>query len=150
LAAFLRFARECGEAGLAHFGPFAFYVFNSAELAQQVLVEHAADFDKGWVQHNAFRPVLGNGLLISEGEFWRGQRKLIAPVFQPRQIARYAETMAEHTERRQATWADGATIDVAREMMRLTMGIVGKVLFDAEMGGESDDPSLHSGQSLGQ
>jgi cytochrome P450 len=84
------------------------------------------------------KPLLGNGLLTSEHEAWRRQRKLAAPAFQHRRIAAYAQAMAEQAERAQQGWADGAQIDVASEMMRLTLGIVGKTLFDADVGGEAD------------
>ncbi len=138
LAVMRALTRRGDDAIVAHFGPFPFYYFNSAELMHAVLVEHTADFDKGYVQHNALRPVLGNGLLISEGDFWRQQRKTLAPSFQPRHIRGYADTMGHYAEAVQAEWADGATINIAQQMMRLTMSIIGKVLFDADVLSESD------------
>lgn len=88
----LRVARECGDIGSFRLGPFTAVLLNTSEFVHAVLVEHAYDFDKGTVVHNALRPVFGNGLLNSEGDLHRRQRKLMAPAFQPRQIVTYAET----------------------------------------------------------
>jgi cytochrome P450 len=123
----------------AHFGPFAFYLFNSSELVHALLVTQVDDFDKGLVFHNALRPVIGQGLLNSEGLFWRGQRKQIAPAFQPRSITSYADTMVRYTDRAQQGWREGQVIDISHEMMALTMSIVGKVLFDTDVLSESDE-----------
>jgi cytochrome P450 len=139
LGLFLRVARECGDIGILHFGPFPGIVANTPELVHSVLVEHAYDFDKGEPQHNAFRPTLGNGLFISEGEYHRQQRRLIAPSFQPRSIIAYAAAMGAYSEQAQGAWKDEAIIDIGREMTGITMSIVGKVLFDADVFTEADE-----------
>ncbi len=135
----LRVAHECGDIGSFRLGPFTAILLNTSELVHAVLVEHAYDFDKGTVIHKAFRPVFGNGLLNSEGDLHRRQRKLMAPAFQPRHIVTYAQTMVSYAQRMQEGWNDGATIDIGHEMTKLTMSIVGKVLFDAEVFTESDE-----------
>ncbi len=138
LATLLRLGQECGEIGIFTFGPWPAVVLNSAEYAHAVLVEHADSFQK--LPSMAFlHPLLGNGLLNSEGDFWRRQRKLAAPAFQHRRIAAYAGVMADYAERAQRTWPDGATVDVAQEMMRLTLSIVGKTLFDADVLSEAEE-----------
>ncbi len=81
----------------------------------------------------------GNGLFISEGEFHRHQRKPMAPVFQPRQIAGYADTIVGYGERIQQEWHEGETIDLNQQMIILTMSIIGKVLFDADVFNETDE-----------
>ncbi|HLZ81051.1 MAG TPA: cytochrome P450 [Ktedonobacteraceae bacterium] len=139
LDVFLRVTRECGDVGSFHFGPFPLVVFNTSEYAHSIFVEHAYDFDKGEVIHNAFRPVIGNGIFTSEGAFHRQQRKLIAPSFQPRQITGYADTMVKYSEQIQQGWKDGETVDISHEMTQLTMSIVGKVLFDADVFTEADE-----------
>jgi hypothetical protein len=63
----LALARTCGDVGRFHFGPFPALFFNTSELVHSVLVEHVNDFDSGAVRHNAFGPVIGNGLFVSEG-----------------------------------------------------------------------------------
>ncbi|HLI90206.1 MAG TPA: cytochrome P450 [Ktedonobacteraceae bacterium] len=134
-----RMARECGAIGVCHYGPFPMYMISSSELVHKVLVEHADDFEKGEVMRKAFCPIVGNGLFISEGEFHRRQRKLMAPSFQPRHIVSYADTMVKYGEQIQQGWRDGATIDIGQQMTHTTMSIVGKVLFDADVFTEADE-----------
>ena len=134
-----RLLREHGDLARFHIGPIPVYAVASAELAHQVLVENADAFVKSRGLGKIARPMLGDGLLTSEHELHRQQRKLIAPAFSHRRIGAYATTMAELTERAQAGLADGAVVDVAQEMMRLTLAIVGKTLFDADVACEADD-----------
>ena len=133
LSFFLHVAQKCGDIGCFHFGPFPLILLNTSEFIHSVLVAHAYDFDKGVYMHNAFRPVIGNGLFISEGEFHRKQRKLMAPAFQPLHLVSSADVMVGYGERMQEAWQDGKTIDIGREMTHVTMSIVVKVLFDADV-----------------
>ncbi|GAC1466455.1 MAG: cytochrome P450 [Ktedonobacteraceae bacterium] len=130
---------QAGDVYGLHFGPFPAMLFNKPEYVHAVLVEHAYDFDKGVAIHNIFRPAIGDGIFSSEGAFHRYQRKLISPPFQPRHITSYAETMGQYGEQIQQTWSDGATIDVNRQMTNLTMSIIGKALFDADVFTEADE-----------
>ena len=133
-----RMAREGDVCGM-HFGPFPGILFNKPEHVHSILVEHAYDFDKGLAIHNVFRPVIGDGIFSSEGDFHRHQRKLMAPSFQPRHIASYADIMGHYGEQIQQTWPDGIIIDVNQQMTNLTMSIIGKVLFDADVFTETDE-----------
>jgi len=133
-----RIAREGDVYGL-HFGPFPGILFNKPAHVQSLLVEHAYDFDKGIAVHNTFRSVIGDGIFSSEGDFHRHQRKLMAPPFQPRHITSYADIMGYYGEQIQQTWADGATIDVNRHMTNVTMSVIGKALFDADVFTEADE-----------
>src|SRR5438876_2953340 len=133
-----RLAREGDVCGM-HFGPFPIILFNKPEHVQSILVEHAYDFDKGLAIHNTFRPVIGDGIFSSEGDFHRQQRKLMAPPFQPRHIASYAGIMGHYGEHIQQTWPDGSSIDVNQQMTNLTMSIIGKALFDADVFTETDE-----------
>jgi cytochrome P450 len=119
-----------------HLGPFPLVLFNNAEYVQSILVEHADDLSKGRLIHRAFG---GNGLFVSEGEFHRRQRKLMAPIFQPRHIASYAETMVWYGERLQQEWHDGAVVDLNQQMIAVTMSIIGKVLFDTDVFTKTDE-----------
>ena len=139
---YLRVAQQCGDVGSFHFGPFRAVFFNTSENVHRVFVEHANDFDKGAAIHNTFRPIIGNGLFSSEGEFHRRQRKLMAPSFQPRHIVSYADTMVHYGELIQQAWSEAETIDVSQEMTNLTMSIIGKVLFDADVFTETDELGL--------
>src|SRR6266446_10384330 len=73
-----RIARECGDIGLFHMGPYRVIQVCSSELVHSLLVEHANDFDKGEIAHKVFRSITGNGLFINEGEAHRRQRKLMS------------------------------------------------------------------------
>ena len=135
----MRVSKQCGDIGVFQLGPRTIVMLNTSELIHEALVDHAYDFEKTPNLRIYGQPLLGNGLLTSENEFHKRQRKLVAPAFQYRRIAAYADVMVNYSERIQQEWADGATIDVAREMMRLTLWIVGKTLFDAEVLDEAED-----------
>src|SRR6185295_12520013 len=72
-------------------------------------------------------------LLTSEGAAHLRQRRLLQPAFHRDRIAGYGNTMVAHADRMRQSWTDGATLDIAREMNRLTLSIVGKTLFDADV-----------------
>lgn len=127
---FRRMARAGDVCGV-HFGPFPCVFFNKPEHVQNILVKHAYAFDKGSALHRILRPLVGNGIICSEGDFHRHQRKLMAPAFQPRQVANYAKTIVHYGEQFLQTWADGAVIDLNQEMSNLTMSVLGSALFGA-------------------
>jgi len=133
-----RLARA-GDICAMHFGPFPAILFNTPEHVHSILVEHAYDFDKGRAIHTLGRSVIGDGISSSEGDFHRHQRKLMSPPFQPRHIARYAEIMGYYGEHIQQTWTDSTVIDVNQHMTNLTMSIIGKALFDADVFTETDE-----------
>jgi cytochrome P450 len=134
---FLKSLADRGEIVRARMGAFPLYIVTSAEIAHEALVEKDADFVKGVGLSLFARPLLGNGLLSSEGDFHRRQRKLMAPAFVQKRIAAYATEISVRTEAAQRDWADGARLDVAEAMMHLTLEIVGKTLFDAEFGSDA-------------
>jgi cytochrome P450 len=111
---------------------------NHPDLIEDVLVTHPRRYVKGRVLR-ANRHVFGEGLLTSEGEFWLRQRRLAQPAFHRAQIASYAETMVHYTQRLLESWRGGEERDVHQEMMRLTLQIVGKTLFDADVAGDARD-----------
>ncbi len=78
--------------------------------------------------------VVGNGLLVSEGTFWRKQRKLAQPAFHRQRIEAYGNTMVRFTERAIAKWNDGEARDTHKDMMELTLDIVAQTLFGVEIG----------------
>jgi cytochrome P450 len=133
-----RWAHEYGDVVWARFGPRYLVFINHPDLVEEVLVNQNRKFIKHYRLRDATR-TLGQGLLISEGEFWRGQRKLAQPAFHRERIAAYGQLMVDLTERMLATWADGQVRDAQDDMMRLTLEIVAKTLFDAEVGGDSAD-----------
>lgn len=133
-----RLAREYGD--LAHYQVMGtpFYQVNSPEGIEHVLVQNNGNYVKGELFQESLGPVLGNGLLNSEGEFWRRQRHRIGPAFEPDRIAEYAETMVERTEATAAQWRDGSVRDVNEDMMELTLEIVADALFGVDVGRDVD------------
>ena len=131
-------AREYGDIVFFRFlGVPACYV-SRPEYIESILVTQSNNFVKS-KDYRAMRRVLGNGLLLSEGDFWRRQRKLIQPAFHQSRIAAYAEIMVGYAERMLASWSDGQALDIHEAMMRLTLGIVAKTLFDADVSHEAED-----------
>jgi cytochrome P450 len=124
---------EIPRIGRASFGRINVVLVNTPELVPEVLVERADDFQKGPVLKTFSRPLLGDGLLNSEGEQHRQRRKLVAPAFAHQRVSKYAAVMREHAVSAQAVWRDGECIDVAQAMTRLTLGIVGRTLFDVNL-----------------
>lgn len=131
-----------GRIGRHQFGTRTVILVNTPEDVGEVFLTREEDYRKGPALSLYARPLLGNGLLSSEGDFHRRQRRLAAPAFAHKRVAAYTPFMAEATETAQARWQDGETIDLSQEMMRLTLTIVGKTLFDTDdVEGEADELS---------
>jgi cytochrome P450 len=113
-----------------------FYLVNHPDLIEEVLVTHNRKFIKGRVLR-ANKRLFGNGLLTSEGDFWLRQRRLAQPAFHRGRVASYADTMVRYTERLIGGWKSGEECNVHAEMMRLTLQIVAKTLFDADVEGDA-------------
>jgi len=120
------------------------YFINEPELIRQVLVTQANNFTKDRILELSKEVMLGEGLLTSEGKFHRRQRKLSAPAFHRKRIELYAESMTDYAQRTARTWENGATVDMDHEMMRLTLAVVAKTLFDAEV----DNNAAEIGEAL--
>lgn len=133
-------ARDHGDVVAIRFYHRKILVVNHPDLIEEVLVTRNRQF----IKHFALRwakPTLGEGLLTSEGDFWRRQRRLSQPAFHREKVAGHAGVMVSYTERMLEGWADGQTLDLQDAMMRLTLEIVAKCLFDADVSGDSADAS---------
>jgi cytochrome P450 len=135
---FSRAAREFGDVVGMRVLNFKTIFINHPGLIEEVLVTNARKYSKGRVLR-ANRHVFGEGLLTSEGEFWLRQRRLAQPAFHRARIASYAATMVDYTQRLLERWRDGEERDAHQEMMRLTLQIVGKTLFDADVEHDAKD-----------
>ncbi|HYP00986.1 MAG TPA: cytochrome P450, partial [Pyrinomonadaceae bacterium] len=133
-----RIAREHGD--IVHFriGPQHALLLNHPELVRDALVTRADFFHKGRALQRAKR-LLGEGLLTSEGEHHRRQRRLAQPAFHRKRIESYGALMVDYAARDSSRWQHGETQDIAHEMMRLTLAIVGRTLFDADVESEADE-----------
>src|SRR4051812_30079459 len=115
-------ARSYGDIVAIRLGPARIWVLNHPDLVEEVLVHKNRQFIKHFALRSA-RPSLGEGLLTSEGEFWRRQRRLAQPAFHRDRIASYGRVMVEYADRSIRAWADGQTRDVQADMMQLTLEI---------------------------
>ena len=135
---FTKCIREYGDIVFLRFLGVPMCLVNRPDCIESVLVTQHNNFEKS-KDYRALRRVLGNGLLTSEGVFWRRQRKLVQPAFHQGRIAAYAEVMVAYTERMVASWKHGEGLDVHEAMMRLTLDIVAKTLFDTDVSREAQD-----------
>jgi len=96
---------------------------------------------KHYIKHfgaRAFKPVLGNGLVTSEGALWQRQRKLIQPTFMKTRVRSYARVMAELTNRMLDSWSSGKSVRINEEFEALTSKIALKTLFDLDDPGDRE------------
>lgn len=117
------------------------FILNRPADIEQVLLVQRANFIKHRFFWRHVTAIFGNGLLTSEGDFWLRQRRLAAPAFHPDRIASYGTVMAERTRVLAESWKEGEVRDVHRDMMAVTMEIVSKTLFDADVAEDLDEIS---------
>lgn len=141
LGTMLRAAKQVGDVARIVVGPpgwrASFYSVSCPEAVQQVL-GRPEQYTKNTAAYREVRRALGNGMLTSEGETWRRQRRFLAPVFTPRRITTsYAAIMVDEAHRLVERWrvsaAAGQSVDVHAEMIGITSRIIGRVLFGADM-----------------
>ncbi|HEV2983078.1 MAG TPA: cytochrome P450 [Vicinamibacterales bacterium] len=132
LVFFADLARTYGDIVAYRLGGEQLFFVNDPQEIKSVLVTHDRNFTKGRGLQRSKR-LLGEGLLTSEGATHLRQRRLMQPAFHRERIAAYGDTMVEYADRARQAWRDGATLDIAEEMSRLTLSIVGKTLFDADV-----------------
>jgi cytochrome P450 len=136
---FLRsLSRDHGD--LVHFrlGPQHVYLVSNPDWIKDILVTNQSNFTKSRFLERA-KVLLGEGLLTSEGEFHRRQRRLVQPAFHRDRLLGYASAMVDCTAHTREQWSNGAQLDMSREMMRLTLSVVAKTLFSADVTSEADE-----------
>jgi cytochrome P450 len=129
-------ATQYGDLVRWRFGWMWFYQANHPNMIHDVLVKRAASFHKTPRIKQVLGAVLGEGLLTSDGEEWRSHRRLVQPAFHSSRIEAYGAVMTEYTESMMRDWVTGGEVDMRHEMMKLTLGIVAKTLFDADLDGD--------------
>ena len=125
-------ARTYGDLVHLRMGGERMFLVSDPAVIKDVLITHNQLFHKSRGLERT-KPVFGEGLLTSEDDVHLRQRRLIQPAFHRERIAAYATTMVAFADRAQQEWTDGATLDIAREMSRLTLLIAGKTLLDADV-----------------
>jgi cytochrome P450 len=131
-------ARTYGDLAYVRLGGEHVFVVSDPRVIKDVLMTHNQNFTKSRGLERTKR-LLGEGLLTSEGAVHLRQRRLMQPAFHRDRVANYAATMIEYAERARGRWTDGETLDVAQEMSRLTLSVVGKTLFDTDVESQARD-----------
>ena len=111
------------------------WLVNDPGALKRMLIDNVANYPKTDTENRLFRAAFGDGLLSREGEPWRAHRRIMAPSFDPRSVAGYAEAMAQASVEFADGWAqleDGAEVDVSSEMTRLTLEIICRTAFSGD------------------
>src|SRR5580704_7492509 len=136
--ALLQRAREHGDVVRVRFGPFHVYVLNSPDAIRQALVSQARKLEKG-LNFGRTKRLIGNGLVMSEGESHHRQRRLMQPAFHRAEIARYLGTMRDVAVPRISAWPDGGTLAFDHEMRSITLTVLTRTLLSSDIDGEAID-----------
>ncbi|MFO7697175.1 MAG: cytochrome P450, partial [Anaerolineae bacterium] len=116
---------------------------NDPDAVQHILQTNARNYDKQTMDYQLLYPLVGQGLLTSDGDAWLRQRRLMQPAFHRQRIAALGQMMVEETLAALARWQgpaqQGVPIAVDQEMMRLTLSIVGKALLSVDLGAEASE-----------
>jgi cytochrome P450 len=139
-----RLARDYGDIVRVPIGPDDRILLNHPDYIEQVNVIQQSKFHKSKLTKDVTGRLLGEGLLISEGDFWRRQRRLAQPAFHRSRINEYASTMVDSAEIQIRKWHDGEERDIAQEMMAISLETAVRTLFGTTLPGEA----LQVGRSL--
>lgn len=142
LAAVTRLQREFGDVVGIRMGPLHVAMVSHPDLIEQVLVAQSRAVKKGVVEQ-LIRPAAGNGIFLSENDFWKRQRRMVSPPFHRARLQGYGEAIVSITERAAAQWKAGETRDIYRDTSYIGMAVAAKVLFDVDVEAEA-------GQELGR
>ncbi|MEU4448413.1 cytochrome P450 [Actinosynnema sp. NPDC050801] len=125
--------RSHGPVVRIYLGRLPLHFVTNAELAHQVLTGETDKFDKG-IFVDKLRRVFGNGLVSTNGDIYRRQRRMIQPAFHRRPLARYSETMTALAADLANSWRDGQILQLDRVMQDLAISVAGRTLFSADFG----------------
>jgi cytochrome P450 len=120
-------------------GPYRIYLLNHPDYLHEMLVRQASIMRKPRTLSRPIADFLGNGLLISEGDYWLQQRRVVQPAFYPRRTPDYAHTMVDCIISELATWQTSSIHDVDHEFMKMTLRMVTGALFSTKIDGAIDD-----------
>ena len=129
--------RRHGDALRFRLGPKTLHLFSHPDLAEEILVQQADRFVKVYDPRKptGLSLVLGNGLVTSSGEVWKRHRRIIQPIFHRSRMATMADRMVQVGEQRIVSWVDheGQSVDIATEMMQLTLEVISQTMFTTSM-----------------
>jgi cytochrome P450 len=133
-----KMARQYGDVVYLPLGRQHIYYVGHPDAIRDILVTHQTKFKKSRMLERA-RVLLGDGLLTSEGQHHRRQRRLVQPAFHRDRLAGYGAVMVDRAAILRDQWESGKPMDVLQEMMRLTLSIVAKTLFSTDVDSEADE-----------
>jgi cytochrome P450 len=123
---------EFGDVVAYRIGPIRGVVVSRPDLVDEVLVHKAKSFKKDVMSH-MLHPATGDGIFLSEGEFWKRQRRMVTPTFHKQKIAIYADAMVSYIETMCEWWSGGGERDVVPDIMETALGIATKTLFSVDL-----------------
>jgi len=139
-----------GDISLFEMGPVETYMVTDPAAIQRVLVSEADSFRKPDFQNDALGELLGDGLLLSEGDTWKRQRDLASPAFSMGRLMGMADRITGHARTMTDGWEDGATIDAEAEMARVTLDVILDLMMGVELPAERIDTVQTQLQPLGR
>lgn len=133
----LELRQEYGDIVRLRLGPAQAVIVFHPQDVQHVLQDNHTAYSKETRVFNLLKPALGNGLLVSNGDYWLGQRRLMQPAFHRQQINHFGELFSRETLAMLENWKafqkNGQSFDLQGEMMRLTLSIVSQALFSSKV-----------------
>ena len=146
---FLQSALTYGDVVRIDMGPRRMFLVSHPDLVKYVLQDNNKNYVKGY---EMVKPLMGEGLVTSDGDLWRRQRRLIQPLFNRPNMAGLFPIMAETTQEVIEGWKNRSNpdepLDLASEMMLLTQTIILRTMFSADMGARSREISGYFASSL--
>jgi cytochrome P450 len=127
-----RFAREYGDVVGFRMGPMRVALVSHPDLIEEVLVTRAKLTKKGF-NEQLIRPVVGNGIFLSEGDFWKRQRRMMSPPLHKARIAGYGQIMVQAAEKVASRFVDGEVRDLYEDVTEVGMAVAAKALFGVDV-----------------
>jgi cytochrome P450 len=127
-----------GDIAHFYFGRQHVYLINNPQYIEDILIRNYKNFKKSKGLQVSKR-LLGEGLVTSEGEYHDRQRKIIQPAFHPNLVKKYGEIMTTYAENMCQQWNDGTTLDIHKEMIKVTSSIISKAVLGSDIKSEEGD-----------
>ncbi|SDX77916.1 cytochrome P450 [Halobellus clavatus] len=131
-------------------GPLETYLLTNPADIERVLVSEEAKFRKSDVENDAIGTLLGDGLLLSDGDTWQRQRDLAQPAFSPRRVSGLGDVISRHVQELLDDWEDGEVRDVQLEMARVTVRIIVEAMFGSQLSDAQTERIQEHLEPLGQ
>lgn len=133
--------RRNGEVAAASLGPFPAVFVSRPDLIRQVLVTHKEIYVKDNPVFALLRPLAGNGVFLSDGEFWRSQRRILQPEFTPRGVDAQVDAMASVAAAVAYEWElarrAGRTVEATESMRDAAMRVICRTVLNVDLGADT-------------